>query len=116
METTIDFIANLPVYEHEKPFFLHPSATAEEVDKIKTSNVQWDARSVTLHSMRKNPDISLEKSGFCYIQHESKHLPAPNMGSDAVMKYRQESEDLMRSFFNAEFVHCYDYKVRVVNL
>ncbi|KAM5361676.1 hypothetical protein ACJZ2D_012953 [Fusarium nematophilum] len=113
IQTTIDFIADLPLYDEEKPYLLHPSASAKvDVDQIKTTNVEWNKTGVTVRSMRNKPDISLEKNGFCHVQHESKYLPGPGMGADAVANYRRETEDLMRSLFNAEFVHCYDYRIR----
>ncbi|KAM5350376.1 hypothetical protein ACJ41O_006881 [Fusarium nematophilum] len=112
IQTTIDFIADLPLYDEEKPYLLHPSASAKvDVDQIKTTNVEWNKTGVTVRSMRNKPDISLEKNGFCHVQHESKYLPGPGMGADAVANYRRETEDLMRSLFNAEFVHCYDYRL-----
>jgi len=113
IQTNIDFIADLPLYAEEKAFFLHPSAAVDvDVDEIQTSNVQWDKQCVTVYSMRDRADLALEKNGFCYVKHESSYLPNAGMGTDAVQKYHRESEDLMSSLFNAEFVHCYDYKIR----
>ncbi|KAI0836384.1 hypothetical protein F5Y06DRAFT_305359 [Hypoxylon sp. FL0890] len=113
IQTTIDFIADLPIYGEEKPFFLHPSAAVDvEIDEIKTTNVEWDTQSVTVYSMRNKDELSLEKNGFCYVEHESRCIPRLGMSSDLVTEYRKESEGMLRSLFNAEFVHCYDYKIR----
>lgn len=62
-------------------------------------------------SMRNDTDISLEKNGFCYVEHESKYVPSLGVDTELVEKYRAENEELLRSFFKADFVHCYDYKV-----
>ncbi|OTA95610.1 hypothetical protein M434DRAFT_393664 [Hypoxylon sp. CO27-5] len=113
IQTTIDFIADLPIYGEEKPFFLHPSASVDvDIDGIRTTNVEWDRQPVTVYSMRNKDNISLEKTGFCYVKHESKYIPSQGMNTDIITKYRKESEDLLRSLFNAEFVHCYDCKTR----
>jgi len=76
IQTNVNFIADSPVYEVEKPFYLHSSASPEVgIGELTITNVEWDPRQVTVHSRRNEPDISLEKSGFCYINHESK-LPS----------------------------------------
>lgn len=112
IQTTIDFLADLPIYEEEKPYYLHPSATANDhLDEVRITNVEWNTKCVTVHSMRDKVDISLEKNGFCYIKQESTCIPKPGMGIDAVSNYCKEGEDLLRSIFDAEFVHCYDFKV-----
>ncbi|KAI0888148.1 uncharacterized protein GGS22DRAFT_155174 [Annulohypoxylon maeteangense] len=113
IETSIDFIADLPVYGEEKPFFLHPSASNDvNLDEIKTSNVEWDTKPVTVYSMRDREDISLEKNGFCYTKHDSKCLPNLGMNTEGLADYRKESENFLQSFLNAELVHCYDCKLR----
>jgi hypothetical protein len=113
IQTTIDFLADLPLYEEEKPYYLHASAAADDrLDVVKITNIEWDTKPVTVHSMRDNPDLDFEKNGFCYVKHESKCPPHPAMGLDHVERYRQESEALLRDLFQPEFVLCYDYKVR----
>ncbi|KAI1387824.1 uncharacterized protein F4822DRAFT_407709 [Hypoxylon trugodes] len=113
IQTTIDFIADLPAHGEEKPFFLHPSASIDvELDEIRTTNVEWDTKPVTAYSMRDNADISLERSGFCYIEHDSEFISSLGMDTNLIRKYRKEGEDLLRSMFKAEFVHCYDCKIR----
>ncbi|KAI0898716.1 hypothetical protein F4806DRAFT_455425 [Annulohypoxylon nitens] len=113
IQTSIDFIADLPIYGEEKPFFLHPSASKNvNLDEIKTTNVKWDTKPVTVHSMRDKDNISLEKNGFCYIKHNSKCIPNLGTNTDVLADYRKESESLLQSFLNAEFVHCYDCKMR----
>ncbi|KAI8656997.1 hypothetical protein NCS56_01305400 [Fusarium sp. Ph1] len=113
IQTTIDFIADLSFYEEGKPYFLHPSVSANlDVDQIKTTNVQWNTTGVTVQSMRDRPEVSLERTGFCYVQHESRYFPGPDASADTVANYSRECEDLLRSLFDAEFVRCYDYKMR----
>ncbi|KAI1099415.1 hypothetical protein F4804DRAFT_83751 [Jackrogersella minutella] len=113
IQTTIDFIANLQHYGEEKPFILHPSASADvNLDEIKTTNVEWDTKPVIVYSMRDKTELSLEKNGFCYVEHESKCAPSLGMDIDKMAEYRKECESLLLSLFKAEFVHCYDCKIR----
>jgi hypothetical protein len=113
IHTTIDFLADLPVYQEEKPYYLHASASADDrLDDIKITNIEWDTKPTKVQSMRDNPDLGLEKNGFCYLRHESNYTPHPGMSLEGVAQYRQECEALLRDLLQAEFVHCYDYKVR----
>ncbi|KAI8304279.1 hypothetical protein K4K61_006267 [Colletotrichum sp. SAR11_59] len=113
IRTQADFLADLPIYEDEKPYYLHASdAAGDRLDQVKITNVQWDTRPVTVRSMRDNPDIGLNKSGFTFWKHKSNYLPHQGMSEEMVSKYRTEGEDLLRSAFNAELVRCYDFKMR----
>lgn len=65
IETVIDFLADLPAYEDEKPYYLHASDSAgERLDEVKITNVECDKRPVTVHSMRDEAGIGLEESSF----------------------------------------------------
>ena len=112
IETFIDFIADLRLYEEEKPYFLHPSASAVNPEAIVTTNVEWDKKRVTVRSMRDKGSISLEENGFCYVEHQSRCIPGTGVDSDGVKRYCKEGEEMLQSLVNAEFVRCYDYKVR----
>ncbi|KAI0115619.1 hypothetical protein GGR51DRAFT_503581 [Nemania sp. FL0031] len=113
IQTKIDFIADLPLYAVEKPFFLHASAYVNlDLDKIQTSNVQWDPREVTVYSMRDKANLSLESNGFCYVKHESIYAQKLGLGADMVKNYRTETEEFLKGLYKAEFVHGYDYKMR----
>ena len=112
IQASIDFLANIPLYDDEKPFHYHaPAAIDIDEDKIQTTNIQWDSRLVTLRSMRDRNDLNLETNGFSYVQHKSKCLPYEGSGLDVVRQYKAEAEELLSSLFNAAFVYCYDYKV-----
>ncbi|KAF2753270.1 hypothetical protein EJ05DRAFT_504923 [Pseudovirgaria hyperparasitica] len=113
IDTNIDFIANDPLYVTEKPFVMHPlSRGGFEKAGIKTSNVQWDSQFVTVESMRGREDISLETNGFCYVDHTSICIPREGSEPEAAASYCRESEELLKDFFKAEYVHCYDFKMR----
>ena len=110
LETTIDFIADLSLYETEKPFFVYPSLTQSKYSPDdELSNVQWETHPVTVHSIRDTPDLVFEQAGFRYLEHESAYLSANDL--DTAAKYQKETEELLGSCFNAEFIKCYIYKV-----
>ncbi|KAK1716543.1 hypothetical protein BDP67DRAFT_274080 [Colletotrichum lupini] len=113
IQTRADFLADLPIYEDEKPYYLHASDSASDrLDQIKITNVEWDTRPVTVRSMRDNTNVGLDKTGFTYWKHESQYLPHRGMNEEKVEKYRTEGEELLRSVFDADFVRCYDFKMR----
>ncbi|KXS93457.1 hypothetical protein AC579_3494 [Pseudocercospora musae] len=110
IEASIDFIADK--FNDEKPFYFHPaSGAAINTEEIQLSNIIWDARSVRLHSMR-DANLSLEKNGFCYVQHKSNYLPYDGAPTEITTDYQMETERMMQSYFDAEFVTCYDYRRR----
>jgi hypothetical protein len=114
IEADIDFIADLPLYNDVKPFFLHPSALAtKELDlsKIQITNVEWDKQKVAVHSMRNEPDLSLERNGFCYVKHRSNHLPEDGTSRDMSVRYCKEGEEFLKAHFDADLVKNYDFKV-----
>lgn len=113
----INFIADLPKYKFEKPFSTHRSLTAPlNLEKRKaTNNLTLLHQSVKVCSMRGNDNISLDRSGFCYIEHKSKHLPSSVISLDSTSLYRKETEELLASFFDAELTLCYDLQVRFVD-
>ena len=109
IEAAIDFIADK--YHDEKPFTFHPaSGAAIDLDNIQLSNITWDPKRVKLYSMR-DERLSLEKNGFCFVEHDSKYLPYDGAPHELATEYQRETEAMMKSHFNAEFVTCYDYRV-----
>lgn len=112
ISTPINFIADLPRYKVEKPFTLHTSKAATlDAEGRKATNVEWLPQSVEICSMRGNDNISLGRSGFCYIEHKSNHLPSSVISVELASLYRKETEELVASFFNSELTICYDFKV-----
>ncbi|KAJ5272561.1 hypothetical protein N7478_007686 [Penicillium angulare] len=110
----INFIADLPKYKVEKPFTSHQSLTANPdlKEQKATDNVKLLSQSVNVSGMRGNENITLDRSGFCYIEHKSKYLPSSVISLDSTSLYRKETEELLASYFNAELTFCYDVKLR----
>ncbi|KAJ5100200.1 hypothetical protein N7456_006252 [Penicillium angulare] len=114
MSSHINFIADLPKYKVEKPFFFHHSVTAnlDVEEKKATDNLTLLPQPVKISSMRDNDNISLDRNGFCYIQHQSKYLPGSAISLELRTLYAKETEELLTSSFNAELAFCYDVKLR----
>src|SRR4051794_8334916 len=71
IDTTIDYLANLPLYDEETPFFVYPSlATDYDPDDPKLSNVQFEKHKITVRSIRgREAELGLDKSGFQVLNH-----------------------------------------------
>ncbi|KAF2116370.1 hypothetical protein BDV96DRAFT_686742 [Lophiotrema nucula] len=114
ISTSIDFVADLPLYREEKLYFLNlPAAetAGADFDSIQTTNIQWNRPSVKIQSMR-DKNLTLDRNGFCYLQHGSEHIQDVRLGAEWIPKYRKETEDLLRDVLKPDFVLCYNHKIR----
>jgi hypothetical protein len=59
----------------------------------------------------RDANVSLEKTGFCFIEHESKFLPEDGSSGEVATAYQRETEQMLQEYFGAELVTCYDYRV-----
>ncbi|SMR55198.1 unnamed protein product [Zymoseptoria tritici ST99CH_3D1] len=110
IHASIDFLADR--YQEEKPYYLHPASGVDiDLEAVKLSNVIWDPKPVPLRSMR-DANVSLEKTGFCFIEHESKFLPEDGSSGEVATAYQRETEQMLQEYFEAELVTCYDYRRR----
>lgn len=107
----IDFIANLPLYESEKPFFVYPPVTQDRSisNEEDLSNVQWETHAVPVQTMRRVAVPDFDQSGFKYLEHQSSTLPTSARSN--AREYQKETEAVLQDHFQAELVKCYIYKV-----
>lgn len=108
VETQLEFLAPLPLYETEKPY----CATYNQADQVArkdAQNLEWREYPTSIRDMRQSPDVSLHKSGFEILECESKHLPPRN--SDEIELYRLETEAYLKDVLGAEAAVCYDVRV-----
>src|ERR1700712_869970 len=96
IRTSIEFIADLPLYNEEKPFFVFPSVLTEyTADDADLSNVEWETHEITVHSICvREVDLGLSKSGFEVIEHTSQIIPVDTL--EAVSQYRAETGMLLK--------------------
>ena len=111
VETTLDFLADSPVYETRKPFVVLRDIKHKGTHwNAQLTNIEWDIRPVLVNDLRPQlNDFTLESAGFQIIDHVSSHLrftDIPSMG-----RYQQETESTLTHLFEADFVLCYDCKV-----
>jgi len=117
INTYIDHIANLPLYDEEKPYFVYPSLNANyDPDDPQLSNVQFETHPVKVRSIRgREAQLGLGKSGFEVLDHESLCLPT-QLSSEAVSAYQAETEEILLEFLKADKVICFDLKRRKNNI
>lgn len=110
IETTLEFLIDLPLYQTEKPYMIQPSVDDKfDPNDPKLRNIEWELRPVSLYDIRGKDDYSLSTSGFSVIRHVSKHLSFANIYEKE--EYRQETAGNLRVLLGAEHVKCYDCRV-----
>ena len=111
VKTTLDFLADSPVYDIQKPFVVLRDINHRGRHRnAQLTNIEWDVRPVLINDLRlQSNDFTLESAGFQILDHVSSHLrftDIPSMG-----EYQQETESTLTQLFEADFVLCYDCKV-----
>lgn len=111
--TQTDHLADLPLYKTEKPYFIFWGPRNDEPRPIPTTNMQMETHEGTvIHDVRGHEEaFSLRSHGFEVHSHESR-VPLPLDSEKAVNNYKQETELHLKAEFKAEFVYCYDTRIR----
>ena len=111
VKTTLDFLADSPVYDTQKPFVVLRDIKHKGTHKnAQLTNIEWDVRPVLVNDLRlQSNDLTLESAGFRILDHVSSHLRLTDIPS--MSKYQQETENTLTHLFEADFVLCYDCKV-----
>lgn len=113
VESTLDFIADNPIYKTERPYILTPpgGALGDNSDpRYKT--VQLVDVPVTLHDIRgKEDSYILDKAGFEIVPNVTRtDLRSRIHDLEVRDEYARETEQFLRQELNAEHVHCYNVK------
>lgn len=107
------YIADLPKYQHEKPYQLI-DIEQDPNDEIQATNLEYEFRQTLLLDLRtRQPDLDLEKDSFKYVKHATKSEPSTS--TDAVLAYCSEMMELLRQHIHTEKTLCYDMRVRYFN-
>ena len=111
VKTTLDFLADSPVYDTQKPFVVLREINHRGRHRnAQLTNIEWDVRPVLVNDLRlQSNDFTLESAGFQILDHVSSHLRFTDIPS--MSKYQQETESTLTQLFEADFVLCYDCKV-----
>ena len=108
----IEFLADLPLYQNEKPYLaLLPPSADRDPDKERLDNLEFEVhQGITITDIRKNKDFTIEKCGFEVLSHESQCLVFRDVAD--VDTYKRETEHLLCAKFGAVHVLCYDLRLR----
>ena len=108
----IDFLANLPVYETEKPYLclLSPDRKIDP-DQVRLDNLEFETHSnINIEDMREHPELRIDDCGFEYIQHQS--AISEFTDTSDVDAYKRETEGLLKEHFAAVKVLTYELRLR----
>ena len=108
----IEFLADLPTYQTEKPYLclLSPDQKIDP-DQVRLDNLEFEKHSnIHVENMREHPDLRLEDCGFEYVQH--KPTISKFTGAADVDAYKRETEALLKDRFAAVRVLTYELRLR----
>lgn len=108
----IDFLADLPLYQDEKPYYVLPSEKEQiDIHSKDLSNLEYEVHKVKVSDVRDcKSDYTLDTAGFQIVQNASKNLVINDLND--LRGYKEETEAVLREVFpEAIHIHCYDYLV-----
>lgn len=109
-EAPINFLAPLLRYETERPFFAFVTPDIG-YDREKHTNIEMQSVRLKIKDIRDRlQSFKLYECGFQVVPWATKLLSFTS--TQDLDAYKAESEALLRSFFNAEHVVCFDATVR----
>ena len=108
---SIDFLADLDLYNHEKPFVALASPGVKIRDD-QLNNLQWETNdNVTIRDVRGFEDrFVLDDCGFQLIKHSTQSLEFST--ADHINDYRHETQNLLNSLLGNSRVRCWEARVR----
>ena len=108
----IDFLADLIIYQAEKPYLclLSPDQKIDP-DQVRLDNLQFEKHSnIKVEDIREHPELHIDDCGFEYVPHVS--AISGFTEPDDVDAYKQETERLLKDRFIAEKVLTYELRLR----
>lgn len=112
ISTEITFLANIPLYDTEKPYFLFWAAGDEKQKPIPSTNIQWQTQEdILVKDIRgKEKDFTLKSNDFEILYHLS-GVSFPITSVEDMERYKRETETLLKQNFNARAIYCYESRV-----
>lgn len=111
MKVKIDFIADIDLYNHEKPFAALASPGTVTVGEDQLQNLQWqthgDIDIVDIRGIEEQ--FTLDECGFQIVKHPGQKVSYAT--TDELELYKQEIGQLLSSLLGAVKVHCYEARV-----
>jgi hypothetical protein len=112
VQSSLDFLARLALYETEKPYILLPlKGQGLDPDEERLDNLEFETHDgIVMKDIRENSRIKVDSYGFEYYRHTtSVHGFDTTEDVDA---YQVETEQLLRERFSALYVLTYDVRLR----
>ena len=113
VRATLEYLQKLPLYEHEKPYWCFlPPKEGYDPDQQRVDNLEFeDHTDIIIHNIRNSKtEPRIGECGFEVFDHQSKFSAFPK--AEDVMQNREETEALLKEKLGAEFVQCYDSRLR----
>lgn len=111
--TEIDFLADLPLYRTEKPYYVFWAADDTLPQPIPSTNLELERHSnVCLTDLRgRESDYTVESHGFEIFPHTTQ-IPMPITDGATMGDYKRETECMLSKRFNAIAAYCYETRVK----
>jgi hypothetical protein len=121
MQVSLTFLADLPLYETEKPFYalLRPAEDFDPNDLDSnyepphpTNNLEYETKhNIPISNLRGiESKFYLEKHGFEVLPHTSRFandLKTPS----SIDRYKKEVQEMLKQRFDADYVFCFEARV-----
>ena len=107
---SIDFLANIDLYTHEKPYVALVSPGVQISDD-ELNNLQWETHDdITIKDVRGSEDgFLLDECGSQLIKHTANNLEFSTR--EQINDYKQETQALLKGLLSASRVRCWETRV-----
>ena len=112
IKAALEFLADLPLYESEKPYLaLLSPREGFDPDKDRTDNLEWEThQDLLIRDIRTcSEELTIDEAGFQVSRHQSHHLAFDTM--EDLEAHKRETEQLLQEILGVQHVRCYDLKV-----
>ncbi|KAL5323981.1 hypothetical protein ACEPPN_008524 [Leptodophora sp. 'Broadleaf-Isolate-01'] len=113
VRASLEYLQKLPLYEYEKPYWCFlPPKEGYDPDHQRVDNLEFENHSdIIIQDIRdRKTKARIGECGFEVFDHKSKFSAFPT--AEDVIQYREETEMLLKEKLGAEFVQCYDSRLR----
>jgi hypothetical protein len=110
--TDVDFIADLPLYKKEKPYYVFWAVGDTLPKSIPTTNLQLETHAgINISDIHgEQEQFTIEKQGFEILPHVSQ-LDLPIDSIEKMKQYKRETEWILGKRFNTIAAFCYEARV-----
>lgn len=110
VETHLEYLARIPLYDDEKPFLaLTLLEDGHDPDNERLSNLAYETHAVKITDIRTCGDFLINEAGFQVLKHASSVRFLKDI--QGMQNYKTETEQLLTGFFSAIKVVCWDFRV-----